>query len=130
MAIASHLDQGLGHVPQGQQSLLGLALLQIPQQAVEKDNHQDCYGVFREGLLVEINASRDDCHDQQHDQHHVAELVPEDLQGTAACLELKTVGAKVGQAARDLSCAQPILIGAELLEASLHRECVPSTCTV
>ena len=102
MAIAANLDQGLGQITQSQQGILGLTLLEITQQAIEDHDDQNGDRVFGKGLLSEIDASGNRGNHQQHDQHDVAELVPENLQGAAACLQLQPVRACIRQPAGNL----------------------------
>ena len=93
LAIAAHLHHGLRHVAQGQQGLLRLAFLQITQQAIEHHDHQDRDRIFGKFLLMQRHRCRYGRHRQQHDQHHVAELIPEDLPGAAPRGEFEFVRA-------------------------------------
>ena len=97
LAIAANLDHRLGHVAQGQQRLLGLALLQIAQQAVQAHDQHNGNGVFGELLFHKGNHRRDGCHGQQHQQHHIAELIPKDLPRASSGRQFQAVGAVARQ---------------------------------
>ena len=84
LAVAPHLHLGLGQIAQSKQRLLGPALLEIAQQAIQTNNQHDGDRILRKLLLHIGHAGRNCCNRQQHDQHHVAELVPEDLPVAAA----------------------------------------------
>ena len=124
-AVAAHLHQGLGHVAERQQGLLGLALLQVTQQTIQHHDHQDRDGVLGEFFLMNRNGSGDGRHGQQHDQHHVAELVAQDLPGAATGRKLQPVGSALGQASGTLGCIETLWAHAETVLTFDSAETMP-----
>ena len=124
-AVTAHGHQGLGHVAQGLQCLLGPAFLQVAQQGVEPHDQHDGDRILGEPLGGESHRGGHGRHRQQHDQHHVAELVPEDAQIAAPRLELQPVRPQPGHPFGALGRGQPLGTGLQALKALFRGQGVP-----
>ena len=124
LGIAAHLHHGLGHVSKGKQSLLRFAFLQITEQPIEANYHQDRNCIFGKNAFMDSYHRRHRSHSQQHQKHHIAELIPKDLQRAAPLSQFQTIGARISKAAGRLGSAKPTAGAAELQKAVLSGETV------
>ena len=63
-------------------------------------------------------------HSQQHQKHHIAELIPKDLQSAAPLGKFQAIGPSISKTAGRLGSAKPATGAAELLKTLLRGETV------
>ena len=105
--------------------ILGPGFLQISQQRIEPDDQQDCQGILWEALIQIGHRRRNGSNRQQHQQHDVADLVPEDSPRTAPSTQLNAIGPMLSQAGGDLGCGKAVFTAGEQALAFLSLQGMP-----
>ena len=102
LAAAAHAGDGLHHLGERLDALLGLCLLTQPDHGVEQGEPRQ----HHRGAQLPGHDQVDDCRDQQHDLHEVLVLPQERLEAGLLLAAGELVGAVALQSARGLRLAQ------------------------
>ena len=105
--------------------ILGPGFLQISQQRIEPDDQQDCQGILWEALIQIGHRRRNGSNRQQHQQHDVTDLVPEDSPRTAPSSQLNAIGPMLSQSGGDLGCGKAVFTAGEQALAFLSLQGMP-----